>query len=390
MSEVLTPGVFFVKFTDPSKYEKVTVPAGAVPEVVHELLCKVASINSSFERTVCKLYTKEGALLGDHFLSKPEAARTADLTKVNAGAFEELTSLSKVLTSIKDSMEEVSSPISRPEEDITSKPSIKRASMIPVSEIFAGEPEDIEEIVLEPPQFPEPVQDGLKNPTFDIWMFGEQELMSLIEHMFDGLDLMREFKIDRLALRRFLRCMYGIIHVTKLVKILTPLEKLTLHDLDHPGFNNAYQVNANTELAIIYNDSSPLENHHAAVLFTLLRTPQMQLLKNLSETDFKEVRKNVINCILATDMAKHGEIISKFKSYSENFNYDDQAQRALLLQILIKCSDISNEVRPKHVSEPWVDNLLEEFFTQSDKEKEEGLPTAPFMDRQKVTKPSAQ
>jgi high affinity cGMP-specific 3',5'-cyclic phosphodiesterase 9 len=58
--------------------------------------------------------------------------------------------------------------------------------------------------------------------------------------------------------------------------------------------------------------------------------------------------------------------------------------------MIIKCSDISNEVRPRHISEPWVDNLLEEFFTQSDHEKAEGLPWAPFMDREKVTKPSAQ
>jgi high affinity cGMP-specific 3',5'-cyclic phosphodiesterase 9 len=34
--------------------------------------------------------------------------------------------------------------------------------------------------------------------------------------------------------------------------------------------------------------------------------------------------------------------------------------------------------------------LLKEFFNQSDKEKAEGLPFAPFMDRQKVTKSSAQ
>ncbi|KAH9267768.1 hypothetical protein BASA84_000551 [Batrachochytrium salamandrivorans] len=95
-------------------------------------------------------------------------------------------------------------------------------------------------------------------------------------------------------------------------------------------------------------------------------------------------------CILATDMAKHGEVLSKFKSYADNFSYDDVNHRHALFQMLIKCSDISNEVRPKHVSEPWVDNLLDEFFTQSDKEKLEGLPTAPFMDRDKVTKPSAQ
>ena len=42
------------------------------------------------------------------------------------------------------------------------------------------------------------------------------------------------------------------------------------------------------------------------------------------------------------------------------------------------------------ISEPWLDCLLEEYFNQSDKEKEEGLPVAPFMDREKVTKPTAQ
>jgi high affinity cGMP-specific 3',5'-cyclic phosphodiesterase 9 len=58
--------------------------------------------------------------------------------------------------------------------------------------------------------------------------------------------------------------------------------------------------------------------------------------------------------------------------------------------MLFKCADISNEARPTKVSEPWVDLLLQEFFNQSDQEKELGLPWAPFMDREKVTKPSAQ
>lgn len=61
-----------------------------------------------------------------------------------------------------------------------------------------------------------------------------------------------------------------------------------------------------------------------------------------------------------------------------------------LKMVLIKCCDISNEVRPMEVSEPWVDCLLEEYFNQADREKLEGLPVAPFMDREKVTKPSAQ
>ena len=32
--------------------------------------------------------------------------------------------------------------------------------------------------------------------------------------------------------------------------------------------------------------------------------------------------------------------------------------------VMIKCCDISNEVRPFEVSEPWVDCLLEEYFNQ--------------------------
>ena len=32
--------------------------------------------------------------------------------------------------------------------------------------------------------------------------------------------------------------------------------------------------------------------------------------------------------------------------------------------ILVKTADISNEVRPTEVAEPWVECLLEEFFNQ--------------------------
>ncbi|KAL2918761.1 3',5'-cyclic-nucleotide phosphodiesterase [Polyrhizophydium stewartii] len=262
------------------------------------------------------------------------------------------------------------------------------------------------------------VFEQMKAPTFDIWMFRESELIHLMMHMFAEFDLIKTFQIDEQTLYTFLwvvkstynrnpfhnfqhcfcvtQMMYALLHVTSVHKRLTSLEKLALivaaigHDMDHPGFNNAYQINACTDLATTYNDMSPLENHHAAVLFTILNRPETNILGNLSAADYKEARKIIILCILATDMAKHGEIMSKFKGFAENFSYEDANHRQALFQILIKCSDISNEVRPKHVSEPWVDNLLEEFFSQSDREKLEGLPTAPFMDREKVTKPSAQ
>ena len=42
----------------------------------------------------------------------------------------------------------------------------------------------------------------------------------------------------------------------------------------------------------------------------------------------------------------------------------DVAYVLQLKMVLIKCCDISNEVRPFEVSEPWVDCLLEEYFNQ--------------------------
>lgn len=191
--------------------------------------------------------------------------------------------------------------------------------------------------------------------------------------------------------------MYGLIWLTQIpgkvqnVDVLVMLTSALCHDLDHPGYNNAYQVNARTELAIRYNDISPLENHHCAVAFDIISQPHCDIFKNIGQDVFKKFREGVIKCILSTDMARHNEILNKFKDMlADGFNFENEAHKSMLMQIMIKVSDVSNEARPMEVAEPWLDCLLQEFFIQSDVEKLEGLPVAPFMDRDKVTKPSAQ
>ncbi|KAL8190467.1 UNVERIFIED_CONTAM: High affinity cAMP-specific and IBMX-insensitive 3',5'-cyclic phosphodiesterase 9A [Gekko kuhli] len=151
-----------------------------------------------------------------------------------------------------------------------------------------------------------------------------------------------------------------------------------------------YQINAQTELAVRYNDISPLENHHCAVAFQILAQPECNIFSNIDQEQFKRIRQGIITLILATDMARHAEILDSFKEILDNFDYSNEEHVTRLKMVLIKCCDISNEVRPMEVAEPWVDCLLEEYFMQSDREKSEGLPVAPFMDRDKVTKPTAQ
>jgi hypothetical protein len=65
--------------------------------------------------------------------------------------------------------------------------------------------------------------------------------------------------------------MFAILSITDLATKLAPIDRLILvvsyigHDINHPGYNNAYQVNAKTDLAILYSDVSPLENHHCGL-----------------------------------------------------------------------------------------------------------------------------
>ncbi|CAH2013296.1 unnamed protein product [Acanthoscelides obtectus] len=255
-------------------------------------------------------------------------------------------------------------------------------------------------------------------PTFDARPWEDEELLLLLQQMYLDHDFCSKFAIDIQTLRNFLyeayknyndvpfhnfrhcfcvaQMLYAISWCVDLPSKIGHLEVLILltscicHDLDHPGYNNIYQINAKTELAIRYNDISPLENHHCSVAFRILENEDCNIFKSFSSEEFKVVREGMIRSILATDMARHNEILTNFKEILPNFNYDDKGHVNLLCMVLIKVSDISNEARPMEVAEPWLDKLLQEFFKQSDAEKLEGLPVTPFMDRDKITKPSSQ
>ncbi|XP_034190825.1 phosphodiesterase 9 isoform X2 [Osmia lignaria lignaria] len=262
------------------------------------------------------------------------------------------------------------------------------------------------------------VREWLRSPAFDARQWEDEELLLMLQTMFVELDLPQKFNIPLPILRNFLyevynnynevpfhnfrhcfcvaQMMYAIAWAVDLPSRIGNLEVFILivscicHDLDHPGYNNIYQINARTELALRYNDISPLENHHCSVAFRVLEAPECNILASLDNTTYRIVREGIIRCILATDMARHNEILGQFTDIIPEFDYSNKAHINLLSMILIKVADISNEARPMEVAEPWLDRLLQEFFKQSDAEKLEGLPVTPFMDRDKVTKPSSQ
>ena len=67
--------------------------------------------------------------------------------------------------------------------------------------------------------------------------------------------------------------------------------------------------------AVLYNDRSVLENHHAAAAWRLfLSNPRYNFLKHLDKAEFKRFRYLVIESILATDLKRHFEILAEFNA----------------------------------------------------------------------------
>lgn len=67
--------------------------------------------------------------------------------------------------------------------------------------------------------------------------------------------------------------------------------------------------------AVLYNDRSVLENHHAASAWSLyLSRPEFNFLVNLDHMEFKRFRFLVIEAILATDLKKHFDFLAEFNA----------------------------------------------------------------------------
>ena len=136
-------------------------------------------------------------------------------------------------------------------------------------------------------------------------------------------------------------------------------------------------------MAVRYNDISVLENHHVASAYSLLVKEEYNIFEGCSLELYKEIRETVIKLVLATDFAKHFDILGQFKTkIASGFDYNKLEDRRLVLMIALKCADISHPAKEKRLHLKWTNGVTEEFYRQGDLEKNKSLPPSPFMDRQ--------
>ncbi|XP_072746973.1 high affinity cAMP-specific and IBMX-insensitive 3',5'-cyclic phosphodiesterase 8 isoform X3 [Anoplolepis gracilipes] len=199
----------------------------------------------------------------------------------------------------------------------------------------------------------------------------------------------------------------------RLKEILEPLDEVAVliaaaaHDIDHPGRSSQFLCNANNRLAILYNDLSVLESHHAALTFKLsLSDDDVNIFKNVEQDAYKLLRQNVIDMILATEMTKHFEHLAKFMNVCSarigdgQETYSDSLDMSVVLQpdnvilvkrMMIKCADVSNPTRPLKCCVEWARRIAEEYFNQTDEEKKLKMPVVmPMFDRMTCSIPKSQ
>jgi hypothetical protein len=182
------------------------------------------------------------------------------------------------------------------------------------------------------------------------------------------------------------------------------------HDIAHPGTNNPYLIDSGHELALRYNDRSPLENMHCSMLFTIISQKETAIMENFPIDQYKEMRRICVEVILHTDVVQHFAMVKElnvfFSLNSDTFDYcldieyppsaeelalfSNADTKKLLLNMFLHTADVSNPCKPWKVCLEWANRVLEEFFLQGDKEKELGLTVQMLNDRNKVNKPNSQ
>ncbi|XP_019592499.2 3',5'-cyclic-AMP phosphodiesterase 4C isoform X2 [Rhinolophus sinicus] len=247
---------------------------------------------------------------------------------------------------------------------------------------------------------------------------GNRPLTAIIFSIFQERDLLKTFQIPADTLVTYLLTLEGHYHADvayhnslhaadvaqsahvllatpALEAVFTDLEVLAaifasaIHDVDHPGVSNQFLINTNSELALMYNDASVLENHHLAVGFKLLQAENCDIFQNLSTKQRLSLRRMVIDMVLATDMSKHMNLLADLKTMVETKKVtslgvlllDNYSDRIQVLQNLVHCADLSNPTKPLPLYRQWTDRIMAEFFQQGDRERESGLDISPMCDK---------
>eukprot|EP00930_Biecheleria_cincta_P034238 TRINITY_DN23676_c0_g1_i1.p1 TRINITY_DN23676_c0_g1~~TRINITY_DN23676_c0_g1_i1.p1 ORF type:complete len:1278 (-),score=198.67 TRINITY_DN23676_c0_g1_i1:81-3914(-) len=215
------------------------------------------------------------------------------------------------------------------------------------------------------------------------------------------------------------------------------------HDLGHSGLNNAFLVETQNPLAVMYSDKSILQNLGCASMFEIMQHADCNIFAHFTKELKKDLRQLCVSAILYTDLTKHFELMGQvsrlYTAKKELFEYireytpdpdaaieienrgharmvqfhgnhasrqeQDLSTQALLeiedyfwnadvkhtvRNFFLHFADQSNAMKPWELFGRWTELQFQEFFQQGDSERALKMPLQPLNDRARVNIPYVQ
>jgi len=188
--------------------------------------------------------------------------------------------------------------------------------------------------------------------------------------------------------------------------VFSVLVAAAVHDVGHPGLNNAFHINAQTDIAQSFKNVSVLENYHASHALTKMvgRTNDEQsfqshdnidtdfnFLSDASMQEFTSIRNKMVDSILMTDMSKHFKFVKEVEDLIKNRDSVSPTTYSwTIFRYMLHLADISNPAKAQPLSARWAKIVMNEFFNQGDMEAKMGLPISPLCDRNTTVIPGSQ
>jgi cAMP-specific phosphodiesterase len=169
------------------------------------------------------------------------------------------------------------------------------------------------------------------------------------------------------------------------------------HDMEHPGVTSQFLSKAAGDATrgkykdIIFRDAL-LEKHHALRALEFMCDRDVGILEGLSSEQYYQFRSSVSKIILATDMTRHGEYLEHLQEFNARRaeNPAVEIDKQLAMELMVKCADVSNVVKPATVARRWALRVTDEFFLQGDAERAMGMEVTPICDRFSISRVAVQ
>jgi GAF domain-containing protein len=269
------------------------------------------------------------------------------------------------------------------------------------SELTSCEPSDRMRIF-------DPMLSLINSQKFDVYSCTRNDEFRILVHFFEKYGLLQHFHITLGILLHFLEAAYNeydnipfhnwncAVSSTQLlfweltalsgavqwekVELLGLLVAGICHDCGHHHRRIVANEKAAFPLSLLYGDAPVLESFQCASAVKLLSDPKCNILASMEREDVAEFWSILIECILATDRARHKKLLDEAKKQLRAgdgaCDTVSRSGRLLLMKLLMKSATVAPVARALDLKAPWSTFLIEEAVPKVDTSADEGLGAA--------------